>query len=72
MNNTLNSTNKHREVKSHKKLKMWFLNNLFNKEYCTHCGCNLKDIKIDGFDELEHYGTGQRKWYPDCGKPFFV
>lgn len=55
-----------------KKLRLWILNNLFNKEYCLYCGCNLNDVIIDGFDELEHHGTGQRKWCPDCGKPFHV
>lgn len=72
MNNTLNPTNKHSKVTYTHKLKIWFLNNLLNKEYCSHCGYNLKDVKIDGFDELEHRGTGQRKWCPECGKPFFV
>jgi hypothetical protein len=53
-------------------IKIWFLNNFFNKEYCSYCGCNLKDVKIDGFDEFEHHGTGPRKWCPECDKPFFV
>ncbi len=67
-------TTKHTKIKLSvsEQFKIWLLNNLFNREYCSHCGCNLKDVKIDGFDELEHHGTGQRKWCPECGKPFFV
>lgn len=64
-------------MKKHKlskwrKIKIWFSNNFKGAQYCSHCGTDLKNEPVDGFDELDHHGTGERKWCPKCRKPFFV
>jgi|GEM_PF-4201116 len=55
-----------------KNAQIWFSNNFRGTQYCSNCGTNLKNEPIDGFDELDHGGTGKRKWCPKCKKPFFV
>ncbi len=55
-----------------KRVKIWFSNNFRGTQYCSNCGTDLKNESFDGFDELDHCGTGERKWCPKCRTPFFI
>lgn len=55
-----------------KKLLIRLKNLFFRTQYCEKCSFDLKDVPVNGFNQMGHFGTGERKHCPKCGAVLFL